>query len=166
MRFNQLDRIVELVPGQRLRAVKCVTLAEQHLQDHFPLFPVMPGVLMLEALTQAASWLIRASDNFRFSMVTLHESKNVKFQDFVAPGDKLEVVVEIIKSEGDFVHLKASGTIGAKTAVNGRLVMERYTLADRFGDDPILDQNVIAGHRKTFRLLAGNAIDLPFVVET
>jgi 3-hydroxyacyl-[acyl-carrier-protein] dehydratase len=153
MRFNQLDRIVELVPGQRLRAIKCVTLAEQHLQDHFPLFPVMPGVLMLEALTQAASWLIRATDDFQHSMVVLREAKNIKFQDFVAPGDRLEVLVEVIKMDGDLVHLKAIGTIGEQTAVNGRLVMERFALAQRFGEEQAFDLNVSAGHRQTFRKL-------------
>lgn len=155
MRFIQLDRIVELVPGQRLRAIKCVTLAEQHLQDHFPLFPVMPGVLMLEALTQASSWLIRSTEGFQHSMVVLKEAKNIKFQDFVAPGDRLEVVVEIIKNEGDLVHLKAVGTIGEKTAVNGRLVMEKFSLADRFGEDPVFDRNVNFGHRQTFQRLTG-----------
>lgn len=153
MRFNQLDRIVELVPGQRLRAIKCVTLAEQHLQDHFPLFPVMPGVLMLEALSQAASWLIRATDEFQCSMVVLREARNIKFQDFVAPGDRLEVSVEIVKVDGALVHLKAVGMIGEQTAVNGRLVMEKFTLADRNGEDAVLDRNINFGHRHTFRRL-------------
>lgn len=154
MRFNQLDRIVELVPGQRLRAIKCVTLAEQHLQDHFPLFPVMPGVLMLEALSQAASWLIRVTDDFQYSMVVLREARNIKFQDFVAPGDRLEVAVEIFKVEGSLVHLKAVGMLGERTAVNGRLVMEKFTLADRNGEDVAVDRNVSSGHRHTFRRLA------------
>jgi 3-hydroxyacyl-[acyl-carrier-protein] dehydratase len=155
MRFNQLDQIVQWTAGQRLRAVKCVTLAEQHLQDHFPLFPVMPGVLMLEALAQAAGWLIRITDDFQYSMVTMRESKNVKFQDFVAPGDRLEVIVEIIKYDQACVHVKATGMIGEKTAVNGRLVMERFNLAERFGEAQAVDQNVIRGHRQTFQRLVG-----------
>jgi 3-hydroxyacyl-[acyl-carrier-protein] dehydratase len=156
MRFNQLDRITELLPGQRLRAVKCVTLAEQHLHDHFPLFPVMPGVLMLEALTQAAAWLIRASEDFQHSMVTLQESRNIKFQDFVAPGDQLDVTVEVIKQDHERTFLKATGLIGTGVAVNGRLVMCRFNLADRFGEDPAVDQNVVRGHRQIFRLLTEN----------
>ncbi|MDP1564132.1 MAG: 3-hydroxyacyl-ACP dehydratase FabZ family protein [Pirellulaceae bacterium] len=153
MRFNQLDRILELVPGQSLRAVKCVTLAEQHLQDHFPLFPVMPGVLMLEAMSQAASWLIRATDDFQYSMVVLREVRNIKFQDFVAPGDRLDASVEIIKVDGALVYLKATGMIGERTAVNGRLVMERFTLAERNGEDVAVDRNINSGHRHTFRRL-------------
>lgn len=153
MRFNQLDRIVELVPGQSLRAIKCVSLAEQHLQDHFPLFPVMPGVLMLEALSQAASWLIRATDDFQNSMVILREARNIKFQDFVAPGDRLEVAVEVLKVDGSLIHLKAVGMIGEKTAVNGRLVMEKFSLAERNGEPEAVDGNISSGHRQTFRRL-------------
>jgi 3-hydroxyacyl-[acyl-carrier-protein] dehydratase len=155
MRFNQLDKITELVPGQKLHAIKCVTLAEQHLQDHFPLFPVMPGVLMLEALTQASAWLIRATDHFQHSMVVLRESKNIKFQDFVGPGDRLEVAVEIIKTEGSLVHLKAIGQIGEKTAVNGRLVLEKFSLADRYGEDPAVDKNILCGQKQVFQRLMG-----------
>lgn len=155
MRFSQLDRITECVPGERLRAIKCVSLAEQHLQDHFPLFPVMPGVLMLEALTQASSWLIRVSQQFKPSMVVLYESRNVKFQDFVAPGDTLEVVTEILKAEDSLVHLKVTGTIGQRTAVNGRLVLDAFTLEERFGESPAVDETVRHGHRKTWDRLWG-----------
>lgn len=138
-----------------MRAIKCVSLAEQHLQDHFPLFPVMPGVLMLEALTQASSWLIRASQQFKPSMVVLYESRNVKFQDFVAPGDTLEVVTEILKAEDSLVHLKVAGTIGQRTAVNGRLVLDAFTLEERFGESPAVDETVRHGHRKTWDRLWG-----------
>ena len=76
MRFCQIDRIRELVPGQRLVAVKGLTLAEDYLKDHFPRFPVMPGVLMLETMNQAAMWLIYASEGFENSIVRLQQAKN------------------------------------------------------------------------------------------
>src|ERR687888_105779 len=62
MRFNLVDRIVEVQPGRSLRAVKNLTLGEEYLADHFPAFPVMPGVLMLEALVEAGAWLLRLKD--------------------------------------------------------------------------------------------------------
>ena len=65
MRFDLLDRIIELQPGVRITAVKCLTMAEEYLADHFPNFPVMPGVLMLEAMTQAGAWLVRVERGFR-----------------------------------------------------------------------------------------------------
>ncbi len=86
MRFKLLDRIVDLKPGVSITAVKGLALAEDYLADHFPQFPVMPGVFMLEALTQASAWLIRVTENFQHSMVVLREARNVKYADFVAPG--------------------------------------------------------------------------------
>ena len=56
MRFNLVDRIVEVQPGRSLQAVKNLTLGEEYLADHFPTFPVMPGVLMLETLVEAGAW--------------------------------------------------------------------------------------------------------------
>ena len=64
MRFTLLDRVVAIEPGKSITAVKSVTLAEEYLGDHFPRFPVLPGVLMLEAMTQAAAWTIRLGEDF------------------------------------------------------------------------------------------------------
>ena len=55
MRFTLLDRIIDFEPGDRITAVKSLAMAEEYLADHFPNFPVMPGVLMLEAMTQAGA---------------------------------------------------------------------------------------------------------------
>ncbi|MEM8865751.1 MAG: beta-hydroxyacyl-ACP dehydratase, partial [Planctomycetota bacterium] len=62
MRFWLLDAIEEVSPDERLVAVKNVSYSEEYLQDHFPEFPVLPGVFMLEAATQAAAWLLRLTD--------------------------------------------------------------------------------------------------------
>ncbi len=58
MKFLLVDRIESIQPGQRIVTTKALTLAEEYLADHFPAFPVMPGVLMLEALVQSAAWLV------------------------------------------------------------------------------------------------------------
>jgi len=78
MYFSLIDKIDSLEPGKRIVATKSLSLAEEYLQDHFPNFPVMPGVLMLEALTQASAWLIRVSEDFSHSIVVLKEARNVK----------------------------------------------------------------------------------------
>src|SRR5882724_7129716 len=98
MRFVLIDRIVELQRGKSLVAVKNLSMAEEYLADHFPGFPVMPGVLMLEAMTQAAAWLIRASEDFAHSTVLLKEAKNVKYKNFVEPGQTLTVTVEVMEN--------------------------------------------------------------------
>jgi len=83
-----LDRICSFEAGKQLTAVKNVSLAEEYLADHFPEFPVLPGVFMLEAATQAGAWLVRLSENYAHSIVVLHEARAVKYADFVTPGHR------------------------------------------------------------------------------
>ena len=129
MRFRLIDRIVDIQPGVRITAVKTLTGQEDYLEDHFPLFPVMPGVLMLESMYQAAAWLVRKTDNFGYALVTLKEARNVKYSDFVAPGQVLTVSAEIIKQDGRVVTLKTSGLVNGETAVSARLILVREHIA-------------------------------------
>jgi len=131
MRFNLIDRITDLQPGNSIVAIKNLSLAEEYLADHFPGFPVMPGVLMVEALTQAGAWLIRHSEDFRHSTVLLKSARALKFVNFVTPGKMLQVSLEVHGWAGDECTLKASGTVDGQTAVAGRLVLERFNLRDR-----------------------------------
>ena len=77
MRFILLDKVTELLEGQRIEAVKSLSLAEEYLADHFPAFPVMPGVLMIEGLVQTAAMLVRKTLGFSKSMIVLQEAQNV-----------------------------------------------------------------------------------------
>src|SRR6185503_12788545 len=132
MRFCLLDRILELEPGVRVTAVKRLRPEEEYLKDHFPRFPVMPGVLMLEAMYQASAWLVRQTEGFDHSMVVLKEARNIKYTDFVTPGKELVVTAEILKQDDTLTTLKAQGTIDGNLAVGGRLILERFNLADRY----------------------------------
>src|SRR6267142_2121515 len=95
MRFHLVDRILEVVPGERIRIAKNLTLGEEYLADHFPTFPVMPGVLMLETLVEAGAWLLRITEDFRHSIIVLREAKNVKYGTFLEPGRNLVVTAEL-----------------------------------------------------------------------
>ncbi|MEM9187119.1 MAG: 3-hydroxyacyl-ACP dehydratase FabZ family protein [Planctomycetota bacterium] len=130
MRFWLLDAIEEVAPDERLVAVKNVSYSEEYLQDHFPEFPVLPGVFMLEAATQAAAWLLRLTDNFEHSVIALKEAKNIKYADFVSPGRQLRVEVNQIKKDERLATFKVAGILGDKTSLSGRIVLERYTLAE------------------------------------
>src|SRR3954453_6231435 len=131
MRFCLLDRISELEPGVRVAAVKRLRPDEDYLKDHFPRFPVMPGVLMLEAMYQSSAWLVRQSEGFAHSVVLLKEARNIKYSDFVTPGKELVVTAEILKQDEALTTLKTQGLIDGNLAVNGRLVLERFNVADR-----------------------------------
>src|SRR5438093_1160855 len=109
MKFILIDRILVLEPPNRIVACKALTLAEEYLADHFPTFPVMPGVLMLEAMVQSAAWLVRATQDFAHSMVVLEEAKNINYKSFVSPGRTLEVSVEAISIAERNSEFQAAG---------------------------------------------------------
>jgi 3-hydroxyacyl-[acyl-carrier-protein] dehydratase len=138
MRFNLIDQIVELIPGERIHAVKNLTLGEEYLADHFPTFPVMPGVLMLEALVQAGAWLLRVSSDFAQSVIVLREAKGVKYGSFVEPGRQLHLKIAKVEGNtqsGGFVTIKGNGEVDGVAAVSARFVLASYSLRDR---DPSL----------------------------
>ncbi len=147
MRFCLLDRICSLEPGVELTAVKNVSLAEEYLADHFPEFPVLPGVFMLEAATQSAAWLVRMSEDYAHSMIVLQEAKSVKFTDFVTPGNTLRMRVEQLKREGTITSFKFEGKVGDRPCVSGRLSLESFNLAEEDPSLAELDQRMIAVQR-------------------
>jgi 3-hydroxyacyl-[acyl-carrier-protein] dehydratase len=134
MRFSLVDRITEVLPGKSLRAVKNLTLGEEYLADHFPTFPVMPGVLMLETLVEAGAWLIRLTDDFRHSVIALREARNVKFGNFMEPGRQMSVTVEFDEQGDGWATLKGKGEAEGQPTVSAKLTLARYNLADR---DPV-----------------------------
>jgi 3-hydroxyacyl-[acyl-carrier-protein] dehydratase len=133
MRFVLIDRIQELVPGQSLVAVKNLSLAEEYLADHFPGFPVMPGVLMLEAMTQSAAWLVRATEDFKHSTVLLKSVKMIKYGSFVEPGRQLTIQVELAGPMTDPLNIpmKGKGVIDGQVMVQGKFSVSCTNLRDR-----------------------------------
>ncbi|MGD9722336.1 MAG: 3-hydroxyacyl-ACP dehydratase FabZ family protein [Pirellulales bacterium] len=140
MRFTFVDRIVDLQPGVKITTVKCLSLGEEYLADHFPRFPVMPGVLMLQAMTEAGAWLVRATDDFAHSIITLAEARNIRFADFVQPGRTLTITAELLQANGREVQVKTQGILAGATAVGGRLTLERYNLSDKRPDMAATDE--------------------------
>lgn len=128
MPFSMIDRIVAYEKGKRLTAVKVLSRSEEYLAEHFPSFPIMPGVLMLEAMVQAAAWLMRLSEGFSPPVILLREVKAVRYGSVVRPGDELRVEVEYAGLvEGD-ASFKGAGRVGERNAVVGRFVLRRVPL--------------------------------------
>ena len=117
MRWIWIDKFIEFESGKRAVALKNVTLAEEHLHDHFPGFPVMPECLCIEAMAQTAGILVGEAKKFQ-EKVILAKSKKAVFFDYVKPGDtiELEATIESIAPE-------AAGTSGRITC-SEKLVAE------------------------------------------
>lgn len=80
---------------------------------------------MLEACYQAAMWMVRTGENFAHPLVMMREAKQVKFGDFLAPGETLEITAELVKEEGELVTVKVSAKKGERTTVSARLILEK-----------------------------------------
>jgi beta-hydroxyacyl-ACP dehydratase FabZ len=123
--FILVDRILDLVPGEKITALKNVTINEPFFQGHFPSFPIMPGVLIVEAMAQAAGVLALESmpAEKRGAPVFFMGLDKVKFRKPVVPGDQLVLEVQIIKFRSKVV--KASG----KALVQDNVVAEAELMA-------------------------------------
>ncbi len=132
MRFRLIDQVMERSES-RVVAIKAVTLSEEYLADHFPSFPVLPGVFMLEAMVQSARLLVPESGR-RF---VLGGVKALRYGSFVSPGEHLRVEVQLKKFEGGLATFRGEGKVlspggdpaSADTAVSGRFTMRPLSTA-------------------------------------
>ena len=126
MRFKLIDQVVEREPD-RLVAVKNVSLAEEYLADHFPEFPVLPGVMMLEALVQAARELIGSTTDGQPSEAqieagpfVLAQVRNIRYGNMVRPGQCLQVEVVLRRQIDGEWEFDGVGRVDEQVAVQGR----------------------------------------------
>jgi 3-hydroxyacyl-[acyl-carrier-protein] dehydratase len=119
-----VDRVLELEPGKRIRALKNVSINEPYFMGHFPQRPVMPGVLMLEALAQAAAVLSfetlgeEPDDNTIYYFAGIDKAR---FKRPVEPGDQLELHVTLDRMKSGVFKFSARGTVDGETAVEAEL---------------------------------------------
>ncbi len=135
MKFSLVDALISIESAKSITMVKQVSMAEEYLADHFPDFPVLPGVMMLEAAVQAAAWLVREWDQFQHSLVVLREARGIRYGTFVSPGNVLQIQADVIRIQSDESEFKIRGMVESATAIQGRLVLVHKNLAQ---DDPSL----------------------------
>jgi 3-hydroxyacyl-[acyl-carrier-protein] dehydratase len=130
MRWYWIDRFAEFVPGKHAKAVKNVTLAEEHLHDHFPGFPVMPGSLILEGMAQTGGILLGQTSDFN-EIVILAKVPNVTYHSWACPGDTLIYTANLldVRPEGGVVECKAH--VGDRLVAEAEIV---FAHLDRSAD--------------------------------
>ncbi len=157
MKFLLVDRIESIEPGKRIVTTKALTLAEEYLADHFPAFPVMPGVLMLEAMVQSAAWLVRIEQDFANSVVVLSSARNVRYANFVQPGRKLRCELDAVSIDADSAKFKGTGWVDDNQAVSATLELKCFNLAQHGEYLSDADESIISDLKKQFELVGGPA---------
>lgn len=154
VKFVLVDRIAELESGKRLVAIKSLSLAEEYLADHFPTFPVLPGVLMLEAMTQASAWLVREALEFGPALVVLKEARNVTYKSFLAPGQSMRVETNCreLSREQSVFNAQAVADDG-RLVVKAALTLRHLNLADTNPALSETDERIRSRMRLLFGLL-------------
>lgn len=119
--FLLIDTIEELEPGKRAVGKKCVTYNEPLFAGHFPGEPVMPGVLIVEALAQTGAVAILSQPDFKGKTAYFGAINNARFKQKVVPGDVLMLELEIVKQKGPIGIGTAKATVNGKVAVQAEL---------------------------------------------
>lgn len=119
--FLLVDCIEEFVPGEKASGYKCVTYDESFFRGHFPEEPVMPGVLIIEALAQVGAVAILSLEENKGKIAYFGGIEKAKFKRKVIPGDKLKLECEIIKRKGPVGIGKAVATVDGKIAASAEL---------------------------------------------
>lgn len=120
--FLLVDKIVEMTVGERAVGIKNVTINEPFFQGHFPGNPIMPGVLMVEALAQVGAVAILSMEEYKGKLAVFAGIENLRFKRQVVPGDTLKLEVEIISLRRNIGKGKAIATVDGEIAVKGEIM--------------------------------------------
>jgi len=117
MRYLLVDRITGVEPGSSITGIKNVAMSEDFLEFHFPKNPIMPGIMLLEALVQLAGWLEAGSSGFEKWFLTSKVNK-CNFYGFVLPGDQVELKITVSDAPArDLRTYSGIGTVGGKRKI-------------------------------------------------
>jgi len=119
--FLLVDRVTACEPGVKAKGYKNLTANEEFFQGHFPHKPIMPGVLMVEALAQLGCIALLIKDEYKNMLGVFTGIEGVKFRQMVVPGDRLDLEVELIKMKGPIGKLRGVAKVGEKVACEGEI---------------------------------------------
>ena len=130
MRYLLIDHITEFKHGEFIKGVKNVAMSEDFLEFHFPQNPIMPGVMLLEALTQLTGWLEAVSSDFR-DWFLISKVKKSSFYGFALPGDQVELEVKVLpKDSGEGKVYQGIGMVNGKKKILAEFEGEIIPLSD------------------------------------
>ena len=138
MRYYLLDKVTALVAGERANGIKCVTLSDEILHDHFPGFPMLPGALVVESAAQLAGFLLEMSFNRTGEPIVramLVQIERAKFYDPIGPGDTLVIETRIESTRESSAQVAFEGRVADRVAARGQL-----TFVLRAIDEPLIHQ--------------------------
>ena len=119
--FLLIDKVIEYEPGKRAVAIKNVTINEPFFQGHFPEYPIMPGVLIVEALAQAAGIAAATLEENKGKLGVFTGIDSMKFRKQVVPGDVLKLEAEVLTLKMGMAKIKVKATVDDKTAAEGEI---------------------------------------------
>ncbi|MCC7424182.1 MAG: beta-hydroxyacyl-ACP dehydratase [Planctomycetaceae bacterium] len=129
MRWIWIDRFLELQSGVQARAVKNVTMAEEHLHDHYPGFPVMPGSLMLEGMAQTGGILLGEKNQFKH-IVILAKVPNITFHSEVVPGDQVIYTAKLVDARDEGGTVECTATVGERLVAEAEIMFAHLDQSD------------------------------------
>jgi 3-hydroxyacyl-[acyl-carrier-protein] dehydratase len=134
--FLLVDRVVEMEPGKRIVAIKNVSANEWFFQGHFPGYPIMPGVLIVEALAQAGAVLLLSDESARGQIPLFAGIEKCRFRQQVVPGDTLTLELEVISRRGPVGKGRATARVDGKLAAQCELTFALAPMPPSGGNAP------------------------------
>jgi 3-hydroxyacyl-[acyl-carrier-protein] dehydratase len=129
MRFLLVDSIRTIEPGSSATGIKNVTLSEDFLADHFPHRPIMPGMLIIEALVQLSDWVIRSGTEFdQLGLASAFD--RIKFRRMVRPGDQLRLEVQVVNQDGTEIQTQGRAYCQDTLVVSAGITLSLHPLGD------------------------------------
>lgn len=152
-----IDRLLILEASGKAAAERVVNPDERFFVDHFPEFPVLPGVLQLNGMVQTASWWLQWKHDFKFSTVHMTECSPAKFSKLVRPGMKIQFDVQMLKSAEGVFSFKGQVSEGDQKVSQARFKLKFFStgvLDGRFGG---LEESINRKNREIFKSLTQQA---------